>query len=206
MKKLIILDAMGVIYKTSDDIKNLLYPYLKKIDSKITFNRINKLYLELSLGKIASKDFFSQLGFLDEFPQIETDYLDTCLELDEGFLNLAGVLSEKYDLAMLSNDASEWSAYLRRKFGLDKYFITSVISGDIGIRKPSLEIYKVLLEKAERKAHDCVFIDDNIANLSAAKACDINTIWFNRNKEEKEYNGASVYTMRELIGAINSLF
>ena len=205
MKKLIIFDAMGVIYKTSDDVKNLLHPYLVSQGLSASYDDLKDQYIDLSLGKITPFTFFSKLGFAGKFPQIEKEYLDTCLELDEGFIPLAKTLNAKYKMAMLSNDVLTWSEFLRSKFDLDKYFMTSVISSEVGARKPSKEIYQALLEKTGYKACDCVFIDDSISNLKTAKSLGIDTIWFNRNNEICLYCGLQVSSMTELKIAIENL-
>jgi putative hydrolase of the HAD superfamily len=206
MKKLIIFDAMGVIYKTSDDVADLLIPYLTSINKSISASQVQKLYHKLSMGKISTYDFFNEVGLSGSYPAVCDKYLDTCLELDEGFIPLAQTLLTKYNMAMLSNDVSEWSKYLRRKFNLDKYFIASVISGDVGIRKPSAGIYHALLETTGYLPDDCIFIDDNTKNLEAANALGFNTIWFNRNNENITFNGSIASSMSKLHEIIDSVF
>ena len=137
MKKLIIFDAMGVIYKTSDDVKYLLYPFLKELDAGLTFKRTNGLYMKLSLGEITSGELFSSLGFGAQYPKIEKEYLDSRLLLDKGFIPAAERLSERCDLAMLSNDAAEWVGIPAQKNSVwINIFTVSVISGGVGVRKP----------------------------------------------------------------------
>ena len=206
MKKLIVFDAMGVIYKTGDDVKHLLYPFLKELAPELDFERVNSLYIKLSLGEITSKDFFSSLGFGAQYPEIEKRYLDSRLELDEGFMTAAEMLKEKYDMAMLSNDASEWSLYLRKKFGLDKYFVYTVISGDVGLRKPSPEIYRIILEKTGRKASECVFIDDSERNLESAGNVGLHTVWFDRCGEKSNWDGHSIPDFTKLGPLLQKIF
>ena len=206
MKKLIIFDAMGVIFKTCDDVKDLLYPYLKKLNSKISYEKVKVLYLQLSLGKIKSADFFRLLGFSDIYPQIEKDYLDTCLELDFGFTQTADALKDKYNLALLSNDASRWSRHLRERHDLNKYFSDIVISAEVGIRKPSPDIFKVALIKTGTQAQDSVLIDDSPANIAAASKSGLNTIWFNRRNKRTRHAWPSAKSFDELPEIIEEIF
>ncbi len=206
MRKLIVFDAMGVVYTTCDDVSGLLIPYLKKINPDISDKAVQQLYHKLSLGIINSEEFFSEFGFSNKFPEIQSDYLESCLVLDENFVPLAEKLKEKYDLAMLSNDASEWSKHLRNRFCLDDYFDYYVISGDAGFRKPSEEIYKILLEKANTIPQECVFIDDNVKNIETAENLGFNTIWFNRNKERIGRYGYTVESLPEIYNITNSIF
>ncbi len=83
----------------------------KSINQSITSALINELYMEASLGKIDSSTFWNKLGFIENHRQIESNYLDGRLTLDEEFHTVANELKETYNLALLSNDVSEWSSY-----------------------------------------------------------------------------------------------
>ncbi|MCR5343526.1 MAG: HAD family phosphatase [Butyrivibrio sp.] len=45
-----------------------------------------------------------------------------------------------------------------------------IISFSVGLTKPDPEIYRLLMERYELKAEECVFIDDMLENIEAAKA------------------------------------
>ena len=110
--KWIIFDAMGVIFEVGDDTNDLLVPYIQKRNDLISAEIINEMYLKASLGEISSFDFWKELGFYSEYPEIEREYLDTCLTIDPDFIETARTLLKKYYLAILSNDVKEWSTYL----------------------------------------------------------------------------------------------
>jgi len=77
---------------------------------------------------------------------------------------------------MLSNDISEWSAYLRRRFALDRLFTSVVISGDHGFRKPDRRLYQVLLRSLGAAPQRCVFVDDQPRNLETAAQLGMHTV------------------------------
>jgi putative hydrolase of the HAD superfamily len=206
MKKLIVFDAMGVIYKEGDDVGRLLFPYLKRYIPELSYNSLHELYIKLSLGQISSEEFFSALGLSIKYPEIKQDYLDTCLELDTQFIPALKPLSDKYSFAMLSNDVSEWSKYLRKKYDLDRYFSDVIISADVGCRKPSEKIFEILLERNHISAIDCCFIDDNINNIMAAQSLGINTILFDRHAEKKYFGGYKISGFGALAEAIAKIF
>jgi putative hydrolase of the HAD superfamily len=187
MKKVVIFDVMGVIFKVGDDTNDLLVPYIRNLKPSITAEYINQVYLEASLGKITSREFWRRMGFDGDHESIEKDYLDNCLTLDENLIAAAEELKADYDLAVLSNDLSEWSAYLRRKYGLDRLFREIVISGDVGLRKPDINIYKLLLSRLNTPPGDCVFIDDRYKNLKPAAELGMKTIRFDREALEKTF-------------------
>ena len=53
-----------------------------------------------------------------------------------------------------------------------------VVSGYVKCLKPSPEIYRILLDRYSLQASDCVFIDDNAANVAGAEAVGIRGILF----------------------------
>lgn len=169
-KKWIIFDVMGVIFKVGDDTNDLLVPYVRTIDANNSPEKINKIYMEASLGNITSCEFWKQLNCATDntYKRIEKKYLDECLTLDEEFIKVASRLKENYNLAILSNDVSEWGTYLREKYGINELVEFSIISGDVGYRKPSEAIYKIALEKVDVEPCDCIFVDDRDKNLKPA--------------------------------------
>lgn len=57
-------------------------------------------------------------------------------------------------------------------------FETTVVSGQVGVIKPSVEIYRLLCERAGIDAADCVFTDDGLHNCIGAKAAGMDAIHF----------------------------
>lgn len=53
-----------------------------------------------------------------------------------------------------------------------------VFSGPIGLVKPNADIFEHLLNKYSLKADECIFIDDNVANIKGAENVDIYTYLF----------------------------
>lgn len=204
MRKCIIFDAVGVIFEGGSNADGLIIPYVKKLNCSFSSEEINALYTELSLGKISSSLFWDKLGLGCNYPLVETTYLDEYFKLNSEFCSVAQKLKKNYSLAMLSNDASEWSLYLRNKYNLDKYFDEIVISGDVGYRKPTAEIYKIVLDRIKCRGDECIFIDDRYINLFTAQELDMDVVKY---KEEKgcaydyrgEYDGKVIESLCELL-------
>ncbi len=196
---------MGVIFTVGDDTNDLLVPFVQERNGKTSRDVVNEVYLRASLGKISSRQFWNEVGLGAGYPAVETEYLDAMLTIDDDFLKMAKGMMEKFSLGLLSNDVSEWSRYLRNKFGLD-FFDIMVISGDIHCRKPTLGIYRHFLEEAKTQAEACVFIDDRCKNLSAARSVGMKTIHFARKRESGDFvPDASVVSFTELEEAIESI-
>ena len=186
MKKWIIFDVMGVIFTVGDDTNDLLVPYVQKIDASNSREKVNEVYMEASLGRISSCTFWKQLNCAtdDTYKEVEQKYLDECLSIDQEFVETATRLKGKYNLAILSNDVSEWGAYLREKYNINELVEFSIISGDVGYRKPSEDIYKLALERIDVDPEDCVFIDDRDKNLKPALQLGMKAVRFLRDDSE----------------------
>lgn len=197
MKKVIIFDVMGVVFTVSDDVSDLLIPYILSLRPHTQKDGIKRLYLEASLGKLSALEFWTQLGFSErEIESVQKNYLDNCLTLDGGFIECVKELKEKYSIALLSNDIAEWSAYLRKCHGIDEYIDYAFISSDLALRKPDPEIYKQALGRMNVRPSECVFIDDSPERVDAAADLGIASILFNRNNDA--YKGIQVRSFREL--------
>lgn len=170
----VVFDAMGVTFVDGDDVSNLLIPFVARECGCTNGDAVRKLYMPASLGQISSREFWARVGCT--YPASEREYLDTQLTLDPDFVTVAEQLKKRYVLAMLSNDVSEWSAYLRRRFALDQFFESVVISGDHGFRKPDRRLYHVLLRSLSVAPHRCVFVDDQPRNLETATQLGMHTV------------------------------
>jgi putative hydrolase of the HAD superfamily len=184
----LIFDAMGVIYPVGDDTNDLLVPFVRARNPAMASAEINALYMEAILGHIRSEVFWQRCRIPEPRPDdLEFEYLDSCFEIDSSFIAAAKTLKSRgYGLAMLSNDVSEWSAFLRNKFALNDLLDASFISGDIGIRKPDKRIYRYALDRLRAAPESCLFIDDREKNLLPANEMGMHIIRFSRESADKK--------------------
>ncbi|MBN2086314.1 MAG: HAD-IA family hydrolase [Anaerolineales bacterium] len=208
MTRWIVFDAMGVIFEEGDDIINGLVPFLRRRGPKpLDAEAVHAVYRRASLGEISPQAFWEAIGFGKEYPAIEKEYLDTCLQLDPSFVETAEQLSRDFALAVLSNDIAEWSARLRRKHNLDRLFQAVVVSDEVGVRKPAPEIYRILLGRLQADGKDCVFIDDRIQNLTAAAALGIHPVWMGKDAAPANPEIPNrIRTLSELPRVIGEIF
>ena len=99
-------------------------------------------------------------------------------EITESVEILRSLKMRGYHVYALSNWSTETFALVRDKYGFLNAFDGMVISGEEKLVKPDPEIYKRLLEKYGLKASNCIFIDDNAANISKAADLGFETILF----------------------------
>ena len=173
--RILVLDAMGVIYSVGNDDRDLLCPFVEEKGGTKDVSKIEMLYNSTSLGNMSSAQFWKAVG-LD--PGLEDEYLQR-YKLTDGLTDfLEAVNSQGYEVWCLSNDISEWSKKLRARFGLNKYVRGFVISGDVGVRKPEQAIFDHLLGQLTVSPRDAVFVDDQRRNLDVAAALGFSTILF----------------------------
>ena len=197
MIKFILFDVMGVIFTVGDDVEGLLIPYIHSIKPDVDAQDIRSKYLEASLGKLPSYKFWAKLGFdLSTIPQIEKAYLEKSFMLDPEFIHCAKALKNRYSIALLSNDVSEWSRFLRSFHGIEPLIDAAFISGDLGVRKPDSAIYYKAMELLNTRPDECVFIDDHPKRVDAAHELGIYSILFNR--DGHEYNGLRINSFGQL--------
>ena len=174
-KRVLVLDAMGVIYRSADDVTELLVPFVRQHGGSRDAKYITREYRSSSLGRMSSAELWQNLGVS---PTLEDEYLASH-SLSPGFREfLQTVLPHVDSLWCLSNDVSIWSQKLSERNELVAHFAGFVISGDVGIRKPDPGIYNVLLSRVGRPAHECIFVDDRVANLDAAQLLGFQTVLF----------------------------
>ena len=194
--KAIVLDMYGVIVKqTGDDF----VPYVQQTFPDLNPEEIYNPWFKADIGELTSLEVWEAIGFQGDLEKIEKEYLDT-IELTNGFIDFIEKVKDKYKLAIISNDSSRWSKYLREKFDLNKYFDVISISGDLKIQKPDERIFFLTIEKLGVNAEDCIYIDDRIGNLNAAKKVGMNPILLN--SRNVSYEGVSVDGFEELAKEI----
>ncbi|MBB4079507.1 2-haloacid dehalogenase [Lewinella aquimaris] len=87
--------------------------------------------------------------------------------------------SGKYRLLALTNWSHELFPWARQTFPFLELFENIMVSGEVGLQKPDPAIYRLLHETYDLKGyHDCVFIDDSLRNVEAARKEGLDTIRF----------------------------
>jgi len=190
--KAIFLDMYGVILKQNG---GEFAPYVQQFFPQLTLSQIQEPWFKADRGELSSLEVLKILGFTGNLEKIEQDYLDT-IELSDGFYEFAEQMHKYYKMAIISDDSSRWSQYLRKKLAINPFFDAISISGDLGFTKPDARIFLHTVEALGLAPQDCVFIDDRVDNLLAAQALGIEVILFNTQK--MEYSGASVENFAEL--------
>ncbi|MEM7223731.1 MAG: HAD-IA family hydrolase [Pseudomonadota bacterium] len=171
--RVLVLDAMGVIYRAGDDVAELLVPFVERNEGKR--DEVEGAYHEASLGRLKAAQFWRRVGLA---PALEDDYL-AGHALSDGLSDFLPAARERAEaIWCLSNDLSDWSRKLRRAFAIEAYFDGFVISDQVGVRKPDAAIYKALERAAGCATGDVLFVDDRPKSLAAASALGWHTLLY----------------------------
>ncbi|MGL5938280.1 MAG: YjjG family noncanonical pyrimidine nucleotidase [Phocaeicola sp.] len=96
-------------------------------------------------------------------------------------------LAERYALYLISNGFSGLQQRKMEAAGVDIYFKDLFLSDDIGVHKPSPEIYHYALQQAKADKSSSLMIGDNwINDVAAAKEVGMGQAYYNL-REEKEF-------------------
>jgi len=103
------------------------------------------------------------------------------VELDPDAPAMLAKLAESKTLALISNfDHPPHAHRILRESGLVEYFKTTVISGDVGIKKPNSGIFKIALEQSGLNSDEVVYVGDTQEDVDGATAAGIKPILISR--------------------------
>ena len=173
MMPCLVLDAMGVIFNSADDVGELLIPFIAEKSEFFDEAFIQAAYLDVSLGTIGPDEFWNQVGVA---PNLEDEFLSRHA-LNTGVIELLDWCTDnKIPVWCLSNDVGRWSQKLRARLNIEAYLQGSIISGDVGLRKPDRKIYEALIEASGFPVEQLLFVDDREANVLAAHQLGIESL------------------------------
>ncbi|MBN1150460.1 HAD-IA family hydrolase [candidate division WOR-3 bacterium] len=138
--------------------------------------------LFLNYYSVIAKEINVSDVYLSEKLFYLTHYANHCTLYPE-VIDVLDSISKHYKLGVISNayPSLDW---IFDKLDIRKYFDTIIISAFIGKAKPEKSIYEKALEKINSEASECLFIDNKIINVEAAKAIGMKGIHIDREKNE----------------------
>jgi HAD superfamily hydrolase (TIGR01509 family) len=137
---------------------------------------------EFEKGEINSESFYRvvekelKLGIsLEKFKfawcSVATEYVD-------GMERLLKILNAKYPIYMLSNTNELHFEYIMRKFPVLNCMRDFFLSYEIGVMKPSDEIYLYMLKTLRLNSSEVILIDDKEENVTSAERLGIDAVRF----------------------------
>ncbi|MCL4119258.1 UNVERIFIED_CONTAM: hypothetical protein GTU68_060409 [Idotea baltica] len=116
------------------------------------------------------------------------------IQLLPGTINTLSVLSQKYQLAVLTNGNADV-----RRLGLAHYFQVILSAEMIGTGKPDPKTFHELLKKSGVKAAETLHIGDHLEDdIQGAISAGLHAIWLNADCKEKPSNLHQITSINSL--------
>lgn len=163
----------------------------KTIGDLLTIIFCSDEWLELDLGNLTIDEtinIFSKRNpqYKDEIHFVLKNWTKMMTPIQEN-VDIAYKLKEKgYSLYILSNFHDEAIKEMYNKYPFFTIFDGGVISAYEHMIKPNPKFYQILLDRYHLNPHECLFIDDMLANITIASIFGITSIHLNYNKNLKE--------------------
>lgn len=129
--------------------------------------RCRQLLIELETGRLPDEEFESGLASI--LGVAAPDLIARMFAGSRPDSKMAAAIRAAHGAgvrtALVSNS---WGTGIYDRTVLDELFDTVVLSGEVGVRKPAPEIYRLAAERIGVAAQACVFIDDLSFNLPPA--------------------------------------
>ena len=182
MKTTLIFDCYGVISTSVAEV------WGRKYFSEDQFKIItSEIVSKGDIGEYTDLEVYDNLSLLTGVPSEEIRHeWESLAHLREDLLEEIKRLKKKYHIVLLSNASRGFlEKSVLNRMNVDDYFDEIIVSSDICLIKPNVDIYTYALDKINKTALECVFIDDNPKNIEGAKKAHIDGIVFKNTEDFK---------------------
>lgn len=188
--KNIIFDFGGVVFHIDERRTIAAFSQLLRCSNDEILNYIfhDDIFYKLECGQISFDDFRKHMCQKSNVQISEEQFLTAWNAILVGYpeehIPLLLALKKKYRTFLLSNTNAVHTQYfsqIAQKQHLEiqsnyELFEKVYYSNELGMRKPDPNIYKYVLNDANLKAEETLFVDDLLVNVDGAKSVGINAI------------------------------
>jgi putative hydrolase of the HAD superfamily len=166
-----------------------------KISEEKTRNIIRPIERKWIKGEINERDFWRELEKRTKTEMSHmirkdlwfSDMQRFAKDITESWKILTELKTQGIRLALITNTIPPHTRALKKTGRFNKLkrigFEFFIRSYEVGFRKPGLMIYKIALKKLKLSPEECVFIDDKLKNVDAAKKLCMHGILFKNPKQ-----------------------
>ena len=187
--KLIIFDLGGVCFNYEE------YDYLELLAERNNLNAQElKDYYDskikpMEMDQITVEQLWEQLmetfGITGDIDEMIKEMM-SLRKFDPELSELIKELRKNHKTAYLGNYARKYAELSAEKFNLSEWFDFGVLSYQIGVAKPDVKGFQVILDHFQIKPEEALFIDDSEKNLINPSQLGIKTIHFQNVEQLKE--------------------
>ncbi len=154
--------------------------YWEMIDDGLTEKNIRSIHLKMVLEEAWSEEDPEEMAQL---------HIDTALEHMKLYPDTHKVLeqlAEKYTLTMITNGPRDLQQLKIDKIGIKHHFKEIIISGELGIHKPSKEIFNEITKRTGIPPAETAYIGNNYEkDIMGTHNAGWKTVWINRDNQEQ---------------------
>ena len=177
MIKALIFDCFGVLYW--DDL-NRIY----NLVSPDKFQDLNDIIHACDHGYITREDFLNQVGALAGISvEAVVAVIHDKQRRNEPMIDRVRELKKHYKIGLLTNMGPGTIEDVFSETERAELFDSVVISSEVGMIKPSRDIFELANERMGIPSADTIFIDDRPVNTDGAEIVGMKTILFTTNKQ-----------------------
>jgi HAD superfamily hydrolase (TIGR01509 family) len=170
----VVFDFFGVI---CSEVAPFVLPKYMSQEAAVAYKAT--IVQEADVGAISQDEMFEKLSKITGAPPklLEAEFW-SFVRIDPAMVKLIEELRGKYRVALLTNAIVPFFRQVMVEHDLDRLFDTVLVSSEEGMAKPDPAFYARMIEKLGVRGEDCVFIDDNVVNLDAARSVGMRGLQF----------------------------
>ncbi|UCC65186.1 MAG: HAD-IA family hydrolase [Anaerolineae bacterium] len=182
MVRTIIFDLSEVLISGLVGIEKVLSRELALPEDEILPCFVGNWLEELLVGDISEETYLTRIVAREEWP-IDVARLKAVIRSNfhhqvKGTIDLLMDLAGCHHLALLSDNAREWVSYVRSVHPFLEVFQRTFFSYDLKGLKKDPATFSAVLDAMSASPGECLFIDDNPLNVSAAESAGIPSVHF----------------------------
>ncbi|MEZ4656993.1 MAG: HAD-IA family hydrolase [Caldilineaceae bacterium] len=131
------------------------------------------------VGELSHEDVWAEfcacVGGTIEFNLLEQAF--RAIPKNGAMFQLCARLKPHYKLGIITDNSQERFDVAKEALGLPALFDYIIVSGETGVRKDRADNFQLALALAEAKPAECIFIDNDPANLIAPAALGFHTLF-----------------------------
>lgn len=183
--KAIVFDFWGVFAKINPPMDQFMKEHGIAVEKYK--DKIHDLIVMHDLDKINEQQFLHECSKIigHEIPYSQYRYVFQNEVLNTSLIEIIKQLKNRYCIALLTNNNCEYCQEFIFKPGLDNLFDEMVISYQVGYRKPSPEIYQLLIKNLDLAPQKILYVDDEPTKFLEAEKQGMKTLLYKGSKTDK---------------------
>lgn len=160
----LVFDFYGVF--TSDTTA----AYINSFHDASIQRKIRNLNREKDLGKLSLELYLKRITAIPQADRKKVAYLEnSSRQYNYKLVEQVAAWSATYKIAVASNSYAPSLSKALQITGLDKYTSKVMSSSELGVVKPDIRFWKILVEKLQTSPSDILLIDDRLENVKSAQ-------------------------------------